>query len=294
MSTTWFAKIDCNFHANRKAIKAGLLGRAVFVHVLCVNAQKGAPGIISAEDIELWYVARELQITEQEAKRGIDACIAAELIEIEDGLVSICGWTEDYAKYPLTSSEKQKAYRDRVKKRKLHPPIVTTVTDHGNAGSNGVTPVTQEGRKEGREGERALAPTGSDFDPADAAKTGALARQTWSRLSEIRTEVARELGLSGVLPLTAITPASANQPGFRNLMARIHDEGPNAPAVCTRVLEVLTVQARKTRSIEWLSEKAFTEGGWRTARESVPSWRGKPPAHPAEAQVFVLDDGATA
>lgn len=270
MSTTWYAKIDCNFHGNRKAIKAGLLGRAVYVFVLCVNAQKGAPGVLSADDLELWYVARELQITESQAKEGIEKAVAAGLIEIEDGVVSIAGWTEDYAKYPLASNEKQKRYRDRIKERKGKHQNVTGVTDHGNAGSNALPPVTQEGRKEGREGDSA------PFDPTDPARTGVLARKTWSRLSEIRIAIANELGIAGVLPLTAITPASSNQPGFRNLTARIHDEGINAPAVCARVLEVLTAQARETRSIDWLSEKAFSEGAWRHARESVPKWAAAP------------------
>ena len=352
MSTTWYAKIDCNFHSNRKAIKAGRLGREVFVFVLCLNAQRGGKGQIPAGDLEPWYVAEILQMSEHEASEGIRNCISAGLFEIWDGIVHLVGWTDEWAKRPMTPAErmsKHRAKKDRqapsaietyvvaqegsgcikvgksvnvperiaelqtgspanleivhiikgdhekqihallaefavrgewfkdgerqrdllsdyldVVETKRDEAIVTvTQTVTGNAGR-------KEGRKEGREGDSA------PFDPTDPAQTGMLARKTWSRLSEIRIAIANELGIAGVLPLTAITPASSNQPGFRNLTARIHDEGINAPTVCARVLEVLTAQARDTRSIDWLSEKAFSEGAWRHARESVPKWAAAP------------------
>jgi hypothetical protein len=39
------------------------------------------------------------------------------------------------------------------------------------------------------------------------------------------------------------------------------------------VYETLVKQATDERSVEWLSEKAFTPGGWRTAREGGRSRR---------------------
>lgn len=282
VSTTWYAKIDCNFHGNRKAIKAGLLGRAVYVFVLCVNAQKGAPGMLSVDDLELWYVARELQITELQAREGIEKAVEAGLIEISDGIVTIAGWTDEYGKYPLTNPEKQKRYRERLKERKAKHENVTGVTDHGNAASNALPSVTQEGRKEGREGEGApsIAPSPANgwagFLIDNASHRGSLARWVWSRLSDIRIAVAADLGQVGVLPLTPITPQSSNQSGFRNLSSRISEEGDGAPAVCIRVLEVLTAQAREKRTLDWLSEKAFGENAWRFARETVPKWRAMP------------------
>lgn len=272
MSTTWYAKIDCNFHSNRKAMKAGRLGREVYVFILCVNAQKGAIGMLSADDIEPWYVAQQLQMTQEEARHGIDLCVQSRLIEIADGLVSICGWNDDYGKYPLTKSEKQKAYRDRLKERKSTNQNVTGVTGQSNAlptGSNALPPVPQEGRKEGREGE-GRAP----FDPTIPGALGKLADEIWKRMSDIRLALAKEFGFDGVLGFTAITPASANQKGYMNLVTRLREEGPNAPAIADRVIEVLTSQAREKRSIEWISEKAFSDGAWRTARESIPKWRG--------------------
>lgn len=276
MSTTWYAKIDGNFHSNRKAIKAGRVGREVYVFVLCINAQKGAPGLLSIDDLEPWYLAQQLQMSESEAQRGIDACVAADLLSIDDGIVTISGWTEDYAKYPLTRPEIQQRYRERTKdkKRKATNQNVTAVTMVGNAGSNALPPVTQEGRKEGREGERS-APA---FDPTDIGAQNQLAEATWRRLSELRLTIGREFGLANVLPLTPITPASANQKGYRDLRQRIAEEGQGASAICDRVLEVLTAQARETGKLDWLSEKAFGEGAWRHARETIPKWRAPKPS----------------
>lgn len=275
MSTTWYAKIDCNFHANRKALKAGRLGREVYVFVLCVNAQKGSVGILSVDDLELWYLAQQLQMTEAEAREGIDLCVRAELLTIEDGIVSIRGWTEDYAKSPLRSAEKQKQYRDRLKERKAPNQNVTVTGNASNAesnASNALPPVTQEGRKEGREGEAVT----RAFDPTEPGALGKLADSVWRRLSDVRLAVAGELRLQGILPLTPITPASSNQRGYRDLVTRLREEGSGAPAIADRILEVLTAQARERRSLDWLSEKAFSEGAWRTARESVPKWRAVP------------------
>jgi hypothetical protein len=275
VSTTWFAKIDCNFHSNRKAMKAGRLGREVFVFVLCINAQRGAPGAISEDDIDPWYVAKQLQMEEEEVREGIRLCVQARLIEIEDGVVTIIGWTDEYAKYPLGAAEKQKSYRDRLKKKTPKPPQNgPTLPTKGNAlpeQSNALPVVTQVGRKVGREGSSQLAPDPPAFDPNEVGARRKLANDTWSRLSAIRVALAAELGIAGVCPLTVITPASEPR-GYRELMDRIREEGSDAPRVCARVLESITAEARSKRSVEWVGEKATSEGAWRTAKERVPKW----------------------
>lgn len=291
MSTTWFAKIDCNFHDNPKAIEAGLLGRAVYVLVLCINAQKGAIGIISEGDLRLWYVARELQVSEAEAKAGIDAAIRADLIRLDDGMIIICGWSDDYARSPLKSADKQKAYRERVKQRKAAHTTVTGVTDHGNAllqPETALPAVTQVGRKEGREV--------TAVTPAPIAQISApavpLATRVWNRVSELRIALAAELGKGEVLPLTPITPASANQRGYSDLRERLREEGTNAEMVSARILEALVVQARTERTIDWLSERTFTPGGWVFARESIPKWIKVPPRiEPEEPREWVDELG---
>jgi hypothetical protein len=100
---------------------------------------------------------------------------------------------------------------------------------------------------------------------------GKLADSTWRRLSEARVALAAELGLKGIHPLTPITPGSYPR-AYRDLRERIREEGMDAPQVCARVLESLIADARKNRSVEWVGEKATTEGAWRTAKERVPKW----------------------
>jgi hypothetical protein len=97
---------------------------------------------------------------------------------------------------------------------------------------------------------------------------GDLARQTWRRLSELRMQHATKLKLERVIPFDEITPG--NQPAaFDELRQRIREAGSNAQAVCEHVLAHLDEQATDTKSIDWLAEKAFLEGPWRTARNAV-------------------------
>ena len=119
---------------------------------------------------------------------------------------------------------------------------------------------------------------GNSFEAESARHRakGHLAEATWQRLSELRESHATKLRLSGVLPFPVVHPG--NQPrGFRELLERIREEGERAHDVCDHVLRVLDDQARDTKSIEWLDEKAFLAGPWNKAR-STPLSKRKPPA----------------
>jgi hypothetical protein len=133
------------------------------------------------------------------------------------------------------------------------------------------------------------------YDRNNAAHRGTLRRQTWSRISAARVAIAAELGLQGVHPLTVITPASEPR-AYRDLGDRIREEGSDAPRVCARVLESLIAHAREKRTVEWLAEKAFTEGAWRTAKERVPKWADaqRAPADPSKPKThsYVARSGA--
>jgi len=138
-----------------------------------------------------------------------------------------------------------------------------------------------------------LPPPESDLSPAaraippspvpapnheQARARGRLAESFWLRVSDARVLEAHHLSLTGVLPLPVLSPV--HQPAsFRELLQRIREEGELAATACDHVLTVLVEQARAERSIEWLSEKAFLEGSWRTARAAIP---GSPRAGPAE------------
>lgn len=329
MSTTWFAKLDCNLHSNRKVLRSGRIGREVWVWILCLNAQRGAHGEFPEAELEPWYVAHQLGIPEDEARAGIQACIDAELIAIEDGTVILCGWNDEYGRGPKGSTERVRKHRAKksAEKDEAHPSrsetrpdaepenvTVATESDPCNAcnvtGNDGNVSrnddVTLKRRKEGEEGEggkraRAEDPApeaghrtaipaeskSSAFDPENAEQRGSLARHTWSELHRLRAVIARELGMSEPMPPPPITPAT-HPAGFRELSQRIREEGANAPEVCQHVLEAQTAQARKDRSLEWLSEKAFTEGGWRTARNKLPTWRkAAPQAAPRREVAYV-------
>lgn len=297
MSTTWFAKLDCNLHSNRKVLRAGRLGREVWIFILCLNAQRGAHGEFPEAELEPWYVAHQLGIPEAEARAGIQACIDAELIAIEDGAVILCGWNDEYGRGPNGSTERVRKHRAKksAEKDETRPDarpqsvIETTKEDPCNAcnvtGNDGNVSrnddVTLKRRKEGEKGEggkRAHAetpePEQAAPEPSGKVSVRELALSTWKRVSELRVAIAAELKLKGVHPFPVITPAEPR--GFRDLRERLHEEGVNAPAVVETVLEVLERQARKERSVDWLAEKTFGEGGWRHAKDSAPKWLSKP------------------
>lgn len=135
---------------------------------------------------------------------------------------------------------------------------------------------------------RAIPAQGTTYDSEDPAHRGQLAQRVYRELSAARLAIAAELGLAGVLPFPAITPA-ARPAGFRALSDRIREEGAAAPQVCTRVLEVLIAEARERREVDWLSEKSFGENAWRRAREAIPGWRAGPVSRGTQKSSSVFD-----
>jgi hypothetical protein len=127
------------------------------------------------------------------------------------------------------------------------------------------------------------APSWGLQSPEEIAKArliGDLALATWKRVSDARMDRARALKLEGVIALPAIHPGK--QPtAFDELRERIREEGDAAAVVCDHVVKALVEQAAADstpKSLEWLSEKAFLEGSWRTARAAVLKAKRKPPA----------------
>lgn len=146
-----------------------------------------------------------------------------------------------------------------------------------------LVPDSPPAEREKPTGRRAiLAGDHAGFDSETAEHRGALAEWVWSEINHRRLALAQEFGMPAPVPLAPITPAT-HPPAFRDLRARVTEEGQTAPAVCLHVLEAATVHARKERSIEWMAEKLCTEGGWRWARGQVPTWRSLAPAAPMAA-----------
>lgn len=119
MTSLIFAKLDPGFFNNRKILRAGRDGRDVFLAVLCINAGRGGPGWIPGGDLEPWYMAHYLGITQEQARSGIEAVLVAELVEyVEvDGVtrVTIVGWSEDWSRRAKTDAERAHDYRERKK-----------------------------------------------------------------------------------------------------------------------------------------------------------------------------------
>ena len=140
--------------------------------------------------------------------------------------------------------------------------------------------------------------------PDDARARGRLAETTYRRVSDARIAIAAELKLPAPLPFPPIAPSS-RAGSFRALLDRVREEGEHAALVCDRVVSNLIAQAREERTVEWLAEKAFGEGPWRTAREWMPGAAARrrgpqkgdplPPApapkrEPAPAPIVISDD----
>lgn len=128
--------------------------------------------------------------------------------------------------------------------------------------------------------ERESAPTHADpgglvFDPNRIGAKREIAEAIYRRLSDERLAAAARLGIANQIAFPPLTPATRPQ-GFRELLDRVAEEGTDAPRVCEIVVSNLVAEAAATKSIEWLSEKAFTAGGWRHARSYVPGQRAGP------------------
>ncbi len=167
------------------------------------------------------------------------------------------------------------------------PPTPTVSVEHGSGQPVHHDDVTQKGAATpgqsassaaGNVAEPQIGPTldradhplpAGTFRPDEPADRGRLATETYRRVSDARIEIAAELELPPPLPLPPITPSSRGA-AFRGLLDRVREEGALAPAACDRVIANLIAQARDERSIDWLGERAFTEGGWRFAREWIP------------------------
>lgn len=170
-----FAKLDAFFFGNRKIVRAGRNGREVFLFALCMNAQRGAQGWIPLADLEPWYIAYQLQISEADAKDGVTSAVTAGLLQIEGGRVSLLGWNDDWARLPLSRAEIQANYRKRQENAERNEDARyrdEVTSDHqGNA-----LPIrVEESRSERVRGNDSLSLSG-EFAPSQKAREIAATR----------------------------------------------------------------------------------------------------------------------
>ncbi|HET9063749.1 MAG TPA: hypothetical protein VFO62_10710 [Candidatus Binatia bacterium] len=137
-----WCKVASNLDSHPKIRRAGRNGREVFLFALRRNAEPGndGSGSVAASELEPWYLADQLMMSESEAKEGLDRCLAAGLLRILDGeRVAIGGWDEDWGRVPMTGSErtakwrKHKAEHDDVTSgdADVTAPTSTSVTRDG-------------------------------------------------------------------------------------------------------------------------------------------------------------------
>lgn len=117
-------------------------------------------------------------------------------------------------------------------------------------------------------------PPSAAYDPTTPRDRGQLAEATYQRVSDARVAIAAELKLPTQLPFPPVTPSSRPR-AFVELLDRVREEGSTAPLACDRVVGNLIAQARETRDVEWLSQKAFGAGAWATARERTGPRRAR-------------------
>lgn len=141
-----FAKLDPFFFGNRKIMRAGRNGREVFLFALCMNAQRGATGIIPSADLEPWYVAHQLAIPEADARDGVTSAVTAGLLEINGASITIRGWDGDWSRRAKTRAEIQKDYRERGKDKAERYDDEVTRDEQSNA-----LPIRGEERRSERE-----------------------------------------------------------------------------------------------------------------------------------------------
>lgn len=96
---------------------------------------------------------------------------------------------------------------------------------------------------------------------------GSAFRALWAELNRLRAEVAAEYGLADVWPI-----GEQNKHAFA-LQRRLRAAGePETVAAEARhVLAVLAAEARVTRSVQWLSDLAFSDGVWARAMRTTPA-----------------------
>lgn len=166
MTKRIFAKLDPGFFENRKVIRAGRNGRDLYLFALCENADHGARGYISSADVEPWYVAHRLGISEAEARDGLDRAIEAGLLARDGDRLVIVGWDDDWSRLPKSDAQRAKEYRERtgrVTTRHEHD-----VTSHAESDASPIRGEERRGEQSARDAPDSLS---SDSDSGIPRKT---------------------------------------------------------------------------------------------------------------------------
>lgn len=123
MPIRWWVKIDAYFNDNDRIRAVGRDGWNVFFHMLCLNGAGQFDGLIPARFIVPRLIGVKLDMTTEEVRNGLDACLDPEiaLLELkENGDLFIPGYDEEWKPKASTSAERKRKEREK-KKAKSRP-----------------------------------------------------------------------------------------------------------------------------------------------------------------------------
>lgn len=123
MATFW-AKVDADLHANPKIRRAGRNAREVYQHVLRINAGTGSTGAIDISYLDPEVLAYELQMSVDEAREGVERCLATfiaakgPLLVVEGDMVVLPRWDdEEHGRGEASMTERDRKALQRERKR---------------------------------------------------------------------------------------------------------------------------------------------------------------------------------
>jgi len=294
-----YRPVDTRLWGDRKFLTCSDDGRMLWLFLLTCPSLP-IPGLIIAGEAAM---AEHIGWTAERLREGFRDLQKAGLRVVRDGRVTwlpkaleyqppsnlnvVKGWSKTWddvpeceAKIEIWESLKNacKAYSSAFTKLYRVPfrcpeetVSVTVTTTNTNTNTNTNT------RESAAPAPSVSGPAGKPWDPNIPRAKFLLAEAVYANLSALRISLAKELGLPEQEPLRAITPATSARL-LSDLIARVEEEGPDAPAACARILAKAAHEARDTQKITWVGEVLFKPDVWRRVREYVPAPTRKKPA----------------
>lgn len=124
-----WAKIACDIHSHPKVRKAGRDAREVFMFALLRNGSPNnlSPGSVRELEMEPWYLAEQLQMTEAAATKAVAKLLDVGLMRrveattrrVDDDDASrsvvyvINGWEDEWGRGSMTEAERKRTQRSR-------------------------------------------------------------------------------------------------------------------------------------------------------------------------------------
>jgi len=117
-----WAKMDARLDSHPKIRKAGRNGREVFLFALRRRRLRhggSAERRIPASDLEPWYLADQLMMSEADAEEGVKRAAMARLISVDAEEISILGFDDEWdGTAPMTAAQRKRSQRERERARR--------------------------------------------------------------------------------------------------------------------------------------------------------------------------------